>query len=129
MFHIKYWCLFKFFSVVFALSSVFPLCLKALGAWIIQITRVSAVLEYLILSCPCLFNPFLVSPHYVQMNIFRLISVCGPECLSNTYKTISLRDSKNKSQKENSMFKHRIGTSHLLFYTSFLAFVLTSDEV
>lgn len=58
------------------------------------------------------------------MNIFCLITACCPECLSDRYKTISLCDSKNKSQKENSVIEHRIGNNHLLFYTSFLAFIL-----
>lgn len=47
----------------------------------------------------CLFNPFFVSPHYVQMNIFHLISACGSEYVSGRYKTISFCDSKKYESK------------------------------
>lgn len=67
----------------------------------------------------CLFNPFFVSPHYVQMNIFHLISACGSEYLSGRYKTNSFCDSKKYESKgkKKSVFEHKIGTSHFLFYT------------
>lgn len=123
MLHIKYWCLFKFFSVVFAAVAYFSPVPQSTGSTDhTDKKRVccfifNSVWEGLIFSPPLFFFFLIlfVLPHYVQMNIFRLISVYSPDCLSDSHKPVSSDNNKNES-KENSVFKHRVGTSHLLFY-------------
>lgn len=70
-----------------------------------------------------------VSPHYVQMNIFHLISAYSPECLSDSFKPVSSWNSKNKSQKENSCVQTQDGKQPSpILQTPYLMLVFKSEE-